>query len=519
MTLKYISLFSGIEAVSCAWKGLDFECVALSEIDAFPCAVLQHRYPHTQNFGDITQITKEQLDEIKAKHGTIDIVVGGSPCQSFSLAGKRLGLEDARGNLMFEYCRIVETVRPKIFLWENVTGVLSSNGGKDFGCLLEYMAKLGYSLCWRTLDAKFFGVPQRRKRVFLVGCIGKTTRPFEILFEQQGSKRDLGKSKKEKQGDSTQVEKCIGEHDEITLLQNNQNHAGIIENATTCYTLTAAMGLGGGHVPMIVDAYNISFNDKNGTRKDRPNGGCYIYETIASNALTCSNVNQTHIVESFEYDIETQHSSTLCARDYKGVSSDDFSLNYQKLVLERFIETIPCGGVGDTKIVECIPLDLRNATRDADRENRTGLGIGKEGSPANTLTAGAVPGVFYVEQTPCDLYNTSVDNSGTTAALTTQSNATGSGPRLIETTETISPVIRVESRVRRLTPIECERLQGFPDNWTQIPYGKKSAQDCPDSPRYKALGNSMAVPVMRWIGLGILETENITTTTIMGIKK
>ena len=127
--MKYLSLFSGIEAASVAWHDFGWTCVGVSEIDPFPCAVLKERFPDVPNLGDITEITKERLDEIKAENGAIDIVVGGSPCQSFSVAGQRKGLEDPRGNLMFEYCRVVRTVRPKYFIWENVPGALSSGKG------------------------------------------------------------------------------------------------------------------------------------------------------------------------------------------------------------------------------------------------------------------------------------------------------------------------------------------------------------------------------------------------------
>ena len=477
--MKYLSLFSGIEAASVAWHDFGWTCIGVSEIGPFPCAVLKERFPTVPNLGSVVDITKEKLDEIKEEHGTIDIVVGGSPCQSFSVAGKRLGLEDPRGNLMFEYCRIVRTVRPKYFIWENVPGALSSNKGRDFSALIGEMVNIGYSLCWRVLDAQHFGVPQRRRRVFLVGCLGENTSGQEILFEREGCERDFSTGRETRKDHPTKTEDGIGEHvdqeiDREVVYHSNHRSSPPKEH-DKCPTLLAWMGTGGNNVPMIIDSeyyyynqtaadctgpdkiagtllarygtgggnvpfvlehqsYNITFNDANGRRKDRPNGGCYINEVTTSNAITC-------------------------------------------------------GGVGDTKIVE---------------------------------------------YTPCDLYNTSVDESGTTAALTTQSNATGSGLRLIEVTAPVSkgngecwenyntftslssgggqigqgyPAVRIESKVRRLTPLECERLQGFPDNWTEISYRGKSKDKCPMSPRYKALGNSMAVPVMRFIGLGILELE------------
>jgi len=438
--MKYLSLFSGIEAASVAWHDFGWTCVGVSDIDPFPCAVLKERFPNVPNLGDITKITKERLNELKEEHGTIDIVVGGSPCQSFSVAGKRRGLEDPRGNLMFEYCRVVRTVRPKYFIWENVPGALSSNKGRDFSALIGEMADIGYSLCWRVLDAKWFGVPQRRRRVFLVGSLGKNTSGFEILFEREGGKRDFRKGKEAWKDNSSQVESGSNQHDkdhvywlktlrtggecersicpaltaqtgdtlptvvdtdcftqntreEVRLLGGDGKIAGCLSansgshqtnylaeyyehNPTdsrlkgpkdVANTITARYGTGGGQAPLVLEhqSYNVTFNDANGTRKDRPNGGCYINEVDTSNAITC-------------------------------------------------------GGVGDTKVVE--------------------------------VTA---------------------------------------------------PV----SKVRKLTPLECERLQGFPDNWTKIPYKGKEAKNCPTSPRYKALGNSMAVPVMRFIGLGIKELE------------
>lgn len=176
MGFRYVSIFSGVEAASLAWEPLGWEPVAFSEIEPFPCAVLAERWPDVPNLGDITKIDwKEKID------GAIDLVVGGSPCQSFSVAGKREGLKGTSG-LMFEYIRCVQELRPRWFLWENVPGALTSEDGSAFGQLLSEMDELGYSLAWRVLDAQFFGVAQRRRRLFLVGHLGAES-PAEVLFE------------------------------------------------------------------------------------------------------------------------------------------------------------------------------------------------------------------------------------------------------------------------------------------------------------------------------------------------
>lgn len=164
--MRYVSTFSGIEAASVAWGGLGWEPVAFSEVDPFPSAVLAHRFPNVTNLGDITKVDWRDYS------GSVDLVVGGSPCQSFSIAGKREGLAGASG-LMFEYIRCVQELMPRWFVWENVPGALSSDGGAAFGQLLTEMDELGYGLAWRVLDAQFFGVAQRRRRVFLVGSLGE----------------------------------------------------------------------------------------------------------------------------------------------------------------------------------------------------------------------------------------------------------------------------------------------------------------------------------------------------------
>lgn len=167
--MKYYSVFSGVEAATLAWEPLGWEPLLFCEIDEFPSAVLKHRWPNVPNLGDIKAVNWKSA--IKT-FGRPDLIVGGSPCQSFSVAGTRTGL-DGESGLMWEYVRAVRDVRPDWILWENVPGALSSSHGEDFRCLLESLDALGYGLAWRVLDAQFFGVPQRRERLFLVGNLGK----------------------------------------------------------------------------------------------------------------------------------------------------------------------------------------------------------------------------------------------------------------------------------------------------------------------------------------------------------
>lgn len=189
--MRYVSIFSGVEAATLAWEPLGWEPLAFCEIDDFPSAVLAERWPNVPNLGDITKV-----DWKREIHGAVDLVVGGSPCTSFSIAGKREGLKGASG-LMFEYIRCVQELMPRWFLWENVKGALSCEGGAAFGQLLREMDALGYGLAWRVLDAQFFGVAQRRERLFLVGHLGDA-RACEVLFEPESMCWDTPSSREKR---------------------------------------------------------------------------------------------------------------------------------------------------------------------------------------------------------------------------------------------------------------------------------------------------------------------------------
>ena len=198
--MKYISLFSGIEAATVAWEPLGWEPVCFAEFDEFPSAVLAERYPEVPNVGDVTKANWKKY------RNKVDLVVGGSPCQSFSIAGKREGLQGESG-LMFEYIRAVREIRPRWFLWENVPGALSSEGGEAFRQLLSEMDKLGYGLAWRVLDAQFFGVAQRRRRVFLVGHLGACP-PVEVLIEPESLRGDYPSSREKRQELAAATGRC-----------------------------------------------------------------------------------------------------------------------------------------------------------------------------------------------------------------------------------------------------------------------------------------------------------------------
>jgi len=238
--VRYISLFSGVEAASVAWRDLpEFEPVAFCEIDKFPSAVLAYRFPDVPNLGDITKV---DWKEVIAKHGAIDLIVGGSPCQSFSIAGGRASL-DGESRLMFEYIRAVDEVRPTWFLWENVPGVLSTRDNA-FGQLLTEMEKLGYGMAWRTLDAQFFGVAQRRRRVFLVGCLGNGGASAAVLFEPESVRGNTQSSKQKREELTRTVEECFAIGCEsvmpfdTTQITSPENKA-CSEFGNPCHTLNA----------------------------------------------------------------------------------------------------------------------------------------------------------------------------------------------------------------------------------------------------------------------------------------
>ena len=270
--MRYLSLFSGIEADSVAWEPLGWQPVAFCEIDAFPSAVLSYHYPNVPNLGDITKV---DWNDFKERYGAVDVIVGGSPCQSFSIAGGRAGL-DGESRLMFEYIRAVSEIRPTWFLWENVPGVFSTDAGRAFGILLHELEELGYGMAWRVLDAQFFGVAQRRKRVFLVGYLGNGGIAAAVLFESDSVSGNTLTSGEKRE--SLTRTASIGAESGSSVLAfndgqiNSRQNGNLPQFGDPCHTLDATTG----RQPTIaIQGSMLGRSDKNGPQ------GCGLNEEVS----------------------------------------------------------------------------------------------------------------------------------------------------------------------------------------------------------------------------------------------
>jgi site-specific DNA-cytosine methylase len=710
--MNYGSICSGVEAATLAWEPLGWKAVFFAETEPFPAAVLQQRFGATRplrpllpedaenekdrkqreswqkqiaelpeggtipNLGDFTKITKEDYNE------PIDLLVGGTPCQSYSIAGLRKGLADPRGNLALEFVRLAYRAGVRWTVWENVPGVLSSGAGKDFASFLSLLCgweievpeggwrKSGvvipapgcFGLAWRILDAQYTrvpefprAIPQRRRRIFVVGYLGSWLYPATVLFDGEMRGGDTPPRRTKRQavaacaegsfdttksirmragrppggkgaliGDDISHTLATGNDQAIVTLtedaqwwdggdlagtltgtSNNQlmpdkgrlqcvvepdvdcidtrqadvlkkelaptliatDYKGgkaVTENTVigigrdaynqgqnakygislsedvqptltsrgpgaVCFenhpsdarlkevpvspTVMSRWGTGGNQVPLVMDAvdkdvaptlmasmygkntfedcdkymiegkpvafikndaggeqqgfwdesfptlrsgalpavaYNVTFCDANGTRKDRPDGGLYVTEADASKTVTAGGTNaETVVIDSVAI-----AENIIGRQDHTGGNGVGAQ--------EELAYTQNATGVMGVATMECVPLDLRNATRDPnkkDEQNRQGVGVGEDGAPMNTITSASVPGVGW------------------------------------------------QSTVRKLLPVECERLMGFPDDHTRISWKGKPPEECPDAPRYKSCGNSMCVNVMAWIGHRIQAVE------------
>lgn len=423
--MRYGSLCSGIEAASVAWEPLGWQPAWFAEIEPFPCAVLAHHWPHVPNHGDMTLLVGKILSgAVEAP----DILVGGTPCQAFSVAGLRGSLDDERGNLTLVLIRILDAIDfirarngqpPCILVWENVPGVLNTKDNA-FGCFLGGLAGESLPLepagkkwtnagavfgpareiAWRILDAQYFRVPQRRRRVFAVASAG-SIRPAEILFERQSQAGHPAAGAEAGQNSAAFIEGSFGTY----------------KQSAVCGTVRASGGAVQGGSETLLACRMRGFGD-------------YTADSTAS---------------------------TVKARDHKDATDLIVVHGRQDPCTSDQAFALDCQHSGNTNVV-CIHGNIINKNPEGT-SGGNGMGAIQDGT-SYTLTA-------------------------------TDRHAVSDG-----------------LQVRRLMPVECERLQGFPAGHTQITWRGKSAADCPDSLRYKAIGNSMAVPVMRWIGARIEDFFN-----------
>ncbi|HHS0994130.1 TPA: Dam family site-specific DNA-(adenine-N6)-methyltransferase [Salmonella enterica subsp. enterica] len=461
--MRYGSVCSGIEAASIAWESLGWQPAWFAEIEAFPSAVLANHWPNVTNLGDMTGIAAAvRAGDVEAP----DVLVGGTPCQAFSIAGLRNGLADKRGQLTLSYVELANAIDDKrrecgeeeaIIVWENVPGVLSSKDNA-FGCFLAGLAgescelqpaggkwtHAGYVsgpqrvIAWRVLDAQFFGVAQRRKRVFVVASARKGFDPAEVLFELNSVRRD--------------TPPCREPQTAVTADTGNGAEGGSHwDNPANPHpTLNQSNNIGG------IGASNQEIFAQRGA------GIVGAYRMTAFGEYSGDGT-----------------ASTVKARDYKDAT--DLAVTYSDISRTLLSKS-------NDSTAEDLETYAIHGTQDPDTNHELAHTLGRNHGQENAIITEPYTIAIRGREEGSTV---EVRNDGTAnALLTPDGGRAGMGVG----------AVGWGMQVRRLTPVECERLQGFPDNHTLIPWRGKDAADCPDGPRYKAIGNSMAVPVMRWIG-------------------
>ena len=572
--MRFLSVCSGMEAASVAWEPLGWKAVGFSEIEPFPCAILKHRFPNTPNYGSLTEYQQWPLGP-----DSIDLLVGGTPCQSFSVAGLRKGLADPRGNLALTFLGLADKLRPRWIVWENVPGVLSSGGGRDFGSFLGALEQLGYGWAYRVLDAQHFGVPQRRRRVFVVASLGGRDVAASVLLKPESLCWHPAKGRKK--GQATAPDAGSG-----------------VEAGNGCWW-------DGGQVSQTLDAVlqkGQTMPEKNRfpavlqplTYDMKQHHNPQPSDNVQLTTKNCAFIRgDTPLIQPIPFRKSKRACSTTDNETWVEADASNTLNNFD---------------LGDTRTTHAVvePIPIQDG-RDMDKK-QNGMGVANEGDPAYTIDTtgaqaiaiqgtiigrgenagpqgvGATEGGPMFTLTKTDIYgvchqkvyeNHAQDSritgpleiaptvaakfgtGGGNVPLVNQEqiyeNSRRDAIRIYEgTSPTLQsfmgtggcnvPMVNTASvtqadvagpldahyykgpgsrqggereyvahppamAVRRLTPTECERLQGFPDNWSRIPWKGKPEDQCPDGPRYKACGNSMAVPVMRWIGEQIARVE------------
>ena len=552
--MRFGSVCSGIEAASVAWHPLGWQAAWLAEIEAFPSAVLAHHYPTVPNLGDMTTITRRILSgEVEAP----DVFTGGTPCQAFSVAGLRRSLDDARGNLSLTFCEIADAIdhvrvargdQPSIIVYENVPGILSTKDNA-FGCFLAGLAgedgelqppggrwaNAGLvhgptrSVAWRTLDAQYFGVAQRRRRVWVVASARDGFDPAEVLFEWDRVRRDSAPSREAREiaptipsrstaggGLGTDFD-CDGG---VITMAHGQGGAEI--GFDRCPTLTCNH-----EAPIAAQPVGVTVHGTDPTVQKVAS-----YDDVAQclRARTPGNIDNsstTVVQQPVAFDTYNQAvtgnvAQTLCSRgDSPGGNAHlvpAIAFHPTQDPISSTDGTTHAMGTGSkggcATVAVAVGVDCYNGALTGE----VAATMGTSGSPVNS----AGPQVMQAVAATGDVFHTlraegfdaSEDGTGRGAGAVAVSSGHGWWSESDGTAQTLraqDSITKADTlhisgmAVRRLTPRECERLQGFPDDWTLIPWRGKPADQCPDGPRYKALGNSWAVPCARWIGARIVE--------------
>jgi DNA (cytosine-5)-methyltransferase 1 len=489
--IRFGSVCSGIEAASVAWHPLGWRAAWLAEIEPFPCAVLAHHYPDVPNLGDMTTLPERIASgEIEAP----DVFTGGTPCQAFSVAGKRESLGDARGNLSLTFCEIANAIddvrradgrEPCVVVWENVPGVLST-ADNAFGCFLGALAGADDALvapggrwsdagvvlgprraiAWRVLDAQYFGLAQRRRRVFVVASARDGFDPAAVLLEFDGVRRDSAPRREAGEG-------VAGGPGNGAAFGGNDTR-GPIDVATALNACASASG-------------RLDFESET-----------FITHTLRGEGFDASEDGTGRGTPLVPVHCR-QVAGTVTSNYGKQVDSSDTALGPNVVAVSVALRGREGGATAE--VGDDLAFTLRASEGGGDKPHVLAFSCKDYGNDAGEL-APTLRAMGSTDGRPSAGGQVAVATYGLSTSVTpkfadnlsptmTQPSPTGGGQ---------PPAVVQGMAVRRLTPRECERLQGFPDDYTAIPWRKKPASDCPDGPRYKALGNSWAVPVAAWVG-------------------
>jgi len=484
--MKYLSICSGIEACTVAWDPLGWKAQGFAEIEDFRAEVLKYHYPEVKNYGDFTKIKKEDIGE------HTDVLVGGTPCATFSIAGLRKGLDEDRGNLALEFIKLVKRINPTWVIWENVFGVLSSNKGEDFATFLGALAELGYGFAYRVLDTQYVrtqryprAIPQRRRRVFVVGHIRDWRYPAEVLFDEEEMSKDFRPSRRKKKRSTKEFRDSI-ERESLEPYIIRQSHTKSngkpYKNDGSSFTLTAS------------DKFAVTVFETNTPDKTARLQKEEISPTLT--AMTGGNRQPCVLVEYKGVKKESNEGLIHVADEIKEVTVRKHNVNVvglQNLLREKkdhlLLTTKDIADALDTpktKVEHWFRTDKSFAIPSTEiwQELKELLEIDTDYFDKSITEFEVKEGVFESAKRIYD----SKDSYPTITA----SNLL---PKILHED--------VKTELRQLTNIEAERLQGFPDNYTQIPYKGKPAEDCPTSRRYEAVGRSMSINVMEWLGTRI----------------